>query len=178
MNLQDNHFALFGFAERFALDVDALDRAYRDVQAQVHPDRFARASAVEQRVALQWATRANEAYRALRDPLQRAIYLCTLRGQDPADEHDTRMPQAFLMQQLEWRETLDDARAAGDAAAIERLDDALEIMRTGLRDDVERALDRDADAPRAAERVRQWMFVERFADDVQRARHAVVVAAS
>ena len=169
MNIQDNHFALFGLPERFGLDAAALDRAYRDVQMKVHPDRFAASGAAEQRVALQWATRANEAYRVLRDPLQRAIYLCTLRGEDPADEKNTNMPQAFLIQQLEWREALDDARQSIDADAIDGLRGKLDAAREGLRDDVERALDQDDDAPRAAERVRLWMFVERFGDDVRSA---------
>jgi molecular chaperone HscB len=173
MNIQDNHFALFGLLERFGLDAVALDRAYREVQTQVHPDRFAGSGATEQRIALQWATRANEAYRVLRDPLQRAIYLCTLRGQDPADEQNTKMPQPFLMQQLEWREALDDAKANGDVAAIDGLRAELATMRATLQDDVTHALDRDGDALLASERVRLWMFVERFGEDVQDAKRQI-----
>lgn len=169
MDIDNNHFALFGLSERYALDAGALDRAYREVQTQVHPDRFANRGATEQRVALQWATRANEAYRVLRDPLKRAIYLCTLRGQDPADEHDTKMAQPFLIQQLEWREALDDARANQDAAAIDALRHELDAMRTTLTNEVEQALDRDDHADLASERVRRWMFIERFAEDVESA---------
>jgi molecular chaperone HscB len=172
MSIHESHFALFGLPERFALDAEALDRVYREVQMQVHPDRFARASAAEQRVALQWATRANEGYRALRDPLRRAIYLCTLRGRDPGDERDTAMAPDFLMQQLAWREALDDAKAAGDGAAIERLRAELDAARDAAARDVEQALDRDDDTGAACERVRRWMFVERFADDVRAARAA------
>jgi molecular chaperone HscB len=166
MDIQKNHFAFFALPERFAIDATALDAAYRDVQAQVHPDRFAHAGATEQRVALQFATRANEAYRVLRDPLKRAIYLCTLRGQDPADEHDTKMAGPFLMQQLEWREALDEARERGDQAAVAGLEAELQAMRARLQAETERALDHDADAALASERVRQWMFVERFGEDV------------
>jgi molecular chaperone HscB len=173
MDIQDNHFALFGLPERFGLDAAALDRAYREVQTQVHPDRFAGSGATEQRIALQWATRANEAYRVLRDPLQRAIYLCTLRGEDPADEQNTKMPQAFLMQQLEWREALDDAKANGDVASIDRLREELDAMRATLKDDVTNALDRDGDAPLASGRARLWMFVERFGEDVQAAKRQI-----
>jgi molecular chaperone HscB len=175
MDIQDNHFALFGLPERFALDAGALDRAYRDVQTRVHPDRFARSGAAEQRVALQWATRANEAYRVLRDPLQRAIYLCRLRGADPADEHDTRMPQAFLIQQLEWRDALDEARDGANPAAVDALRAELDAMRARLQGEVGRALDDDRDTALAAERIRQWMFVERFGDDVRAASRAAAV---
>ncbi len=166
MDIHDNHFALFGLPERFELDEAALDRAYRDVQTQVHPDRFAGGGAAEQRVALQWATRANEAYRVLRAPLRRAAYLCTLRGRDPADEHDTRMAQPFLMQQLEWREALDTARDGADPTAVEALRLQLEATRTTLHDEVGQALDEPAGLDAAVEHVRQWMFIERFADDV------------
>ena len=175
MDIQNNHFALFGLPERFAIDAAALDRAYRDLQKQVHPDRFAGQGAAEQRVALQWATRANEAYSALRDPLQRATYLCVLRGHDPVDERDTKMPQAFLMQQLEWREALDEARSSHDDGALDALRAQLDAKRAELREAVEHALDHDGDASVATERVRQWMFVERFGDDVRSAMQRVEV---
>ncbi len=165
MDIQDNHFAFFGLPERFAIDRAGLDRAYRDVQMQVHPDRFARAGATEQRVALQWATKANEAYRVLREPLSRAVYLCTLRGIDAADERDTRMAGPFLMQQLEWREALDAAREVADVAAIAGLRGELDAVRARLQAEAEAAFDAD-DTAAAVERVRQWMFVERFGEDV------------
>ena len=194
MDIQDDHFALFGLPERFELDGAALDVTYRDVLSRVHPDRFAGSGAAEQRVALQWATRANEAYRVLRDPLQRARYLCTLRGRDPADEHDTAMPPAFLMQQLDWREALDAARADDDPTAVEALRMQLEAARTAAREQFERAIvstgrktdglvdggvdgsveggaGEAANTPpvgleAAVAAVREWMFIERFAADV------------
>ena len=165
MEIQDSHFALFGLPERFDVDPARLDRAYRDVQTQVHPDRFARGDAAEQRVALQWATRANEAYRVLREPLQRAIYLCGLRGRDATDPHDTRMSPDFLMRQLEWREALDAARDGDDPAAVDALRAQLDAARAALQDEVAQSLARD-ELDVAVERVRQWMFVERFAEDV------------
>jgi molecular chaperone HscB len=181
MDIQDNHFAFFGFPERFALDRAGLDRAYREVQTQVHPDRFARAGATEQRVALQWATKANEAYRVLREPLSRAVYLCTLRGIDPADERDTRMAGPFLIQQLEWREALDAARSGGDAAAgaasIAALRGELDATRDRLQAETAAALDA-GDTAAAVERVRQWMFVERFGEDVAAASRQSAAAAA
>jgi molecular chaperone HscB len=173
MDIQANHFALFGLPERFAFDATALDRAYRELQTRVHPDRFAASGAAEQRVALQWATQANEAYRVLRDPLKRAIYLCGQKGHDPANETNTDMPQTFLIEQLEWREALADARSRDDRAALDELDRELAAARDALKSQIEAALDRDDDAARASGLVRQWMFVERFGEDVAATRDRV-----
>ena len=67
-----NHFDLFGLAPAFALESEALERSYREIQSRVHPDRFAHAGDAERRASLQWTTRVNEAYRTLKDPVQRA----------------------------------------------------------------------------------------------------------
>ncbi|CAB3789761.1 Co-chaperone protein HscB [Paraburkholderia caffeinitolerans] len=164
-SLSDSHFVLFGLPEQFTLDADSLANAYRAVQAQVHPDRFAAAGEAQKRVAMQWATRANEAYQTLRDPLKRATYLLHLRGIDVGAENNTAMEPAFLMQQMEWREAIEDAVGAKNV-------DALDALAAELRDD-ERVrfaklgalLDSGSNQP-AAEAVRQLMFVERVAAEV------------
>jgi len=101
-----NHFELFGLAPDFALDPEALERNYREIQSRVHPDRFAHAGDAERRASLQWTTRVNEAYRTLTDPVQRAKHILELHGVDVAFETNTQMPSDFLMQQLELREEL------------------------------------------------------------------------
>jgi molecular chaperone HscB len=121
MNLSANYFELFGLPVRFALDKVALDKAYRDLQAQVHPDRFANAEAAEQRVSMQKATRANEAYNALRKPLSRARYFLELHGVDLGTESNTAMPAEFLIEQMEWREAVEEARVGGDHHELEAL---------------------------------------------------------
>lgn len=160
----DNHFSLFGLPARFALDDAALETAWRDVAARVHPDRFATASAVERRVAMQWAARANEAYRVLRDPMQRARYLCEQAGVDLQTESNTSMDGAFLMQQMEWRELLDDARQ--DAQARERLDAELQAARHAMRQQLNELLDARQDHVAAARKVREWMFIEKLAQEL------------
>jgi len=163
--MMQNHFQLFNLPQRFALGAAALDAAYHEVQNQTHPDRFAHAGAAEKRVAMQWATRANEAYQTLKNPLSRAAYLCELNGVDLQTESNTAMPGAFLMQQMEWREAFDDALAAGDAAALERLERAIR----GARRDEEAAtgalLD-NGDFDAAAQGVRRLMFLDKFGRDV------------
>ena len=125
MNLQSNDFELFGVPERFAQDRAALDARWKELQKEAHPDKFAAQGVAAQRVAMQWSVRINEAYQRLKDPLRRAAYLCELHGA-PIQAHDnTAMPPAFLMQQMEWREALEDALVrvgrSGHGCAVYRL---------------------------------------------------------
>lgn len=172
--LVQSHFALFGLPEQFALDGPALERAYRAVQSQVHPDRFAAASAAKRRVAMQWSAQANEAYEVLRSPLKRAAYLCALRGLPVEGEASVAMPSDFLMQQMAWREQLEEALQAKDAQAIQRLDDEVAQQAQALEAGLASVLDApSSDLAQAARDVRKWMFVERFRQDVRTAGHAL-----
>ncbi len=170
MRDQTDHFALLGLPAQFTLDRPALDAAWRQAQAQVHPDRFAVGTPAERRVAMQWASQLNEAYRVLRSPLERARYLCEQAGQDLQVETNTAMSPAFLMQQLEWREALDDARAARDLAQLDTLGDELDAVRRTLVEQVRVLLDEQQDSAAAAARVREWMFLEKFSDEIDTAR--------
>ncbi|CAB3641737.1 Fe-S protein assembly co-chaperone HscB [Achromobacter pestifer] len=166
----DDHFSLFGLHARFDLDAQALESAWRAVAAQVHPDRYATASPAERRVAMQWAARANEAYRVLRDPLLRARYLCEQAGVDLQTESNTSMDTAFLMQQMTWREMLDDAR--DDADALVALQAELDEARVAMRATLTRLLDNERDYATAGLRVREWMFVEKLAEELAHAQPA------
>ena len=170
MRLDDDHFTLFGLAPRFALDRAALDARWRALQGEVHPDRFAAEGAAAQRVAMQWALRVNEAYAVLKDPLKRGAYLCELRGAPIAAENNTAMPASFLMQQMEWREQLDDARGL---AAVQRLDDEIARQETELLQRLQHLLDEAGDAAQAAQQVRALMFVARFRQDIDRRLEAL-----
>jgi len=169
MNPRDTHFSLFGLPEHFEVDDDALNAAYRTVQSQAHPDRYAHAGDAERRVAMQWATRANEAYQTLRDPLKRATYLLHLKGIDVQAENNTAMPPAFLMQQMEWRESLGDAKAERD---IDALDTLLAMLRKEKRmryAALAGLLNGDGNSAAAADAVRQLMFIEKIERDTAEA---------
>ena len=166
-----DHFELFGLPPRFALDLDALERAYKEVQGHVHPDRFASGTAAERRVAMQWATRANEAYTTLRSPQKRAAYLVERAGVPINAETNTAMPPAFLMQQMEWREALDEAR--GDPAALNDVRATMNDERDELLGAIGHAIDEVQDWTRAAALVRQLMFIDRFASEIGHADEAV-----
>lgn len=163
MNLSSDDFELFGIPRRFAQDRAALDARWRALQAEVHPDRFASEGALSQRVAVQWAVRVNEAYQRLKDPLRRAAYLCELNGMPVDAENNTAMPPAFLMQQMEWREALDEAAGVQQVEAL--ADDVAAHRRAALAA-LEQAIDAHGDWAAASQQVRALMFVERFAEDV------------
>lgn len=163
-----NHYELFDLPQRFAVDLGALEAAYRKVQNQVHPDKFTNGTDSEKRVALQWAARANEAYQTLKNPFRRAAYLCELNGVDLQIESNTSMPPEFLMQQMTWREELEDAKSASDTAALARLDKALQEARKSRVAQIGELLDAgDYDA--AGRYVRQLMFLDKFDEEVQSA---------
>ena len=163
MNLQSNDFAIFGLPERFALERGDLDERWKALQAQAHPDRFASADPTTQRQSMQWSVRINEAYQRLKDPVRRAAYLCELRGVPIAAESNTAMPADFLMQQMAWREALEEA---ADAAAVEELADEVATARRTRLQALTETADNAQDFPALAQQVRALMFVERFARDV------------
>ena len=146
MNLQSNDFELFGLPQRFAQERAAIDARWKALQREAHPDRFAAQGATAQRLAMQWSVRINEAYQRLKDPLKRAAYLCELGGAPIQAESNTAMPAAFLMEQMAWREALEEARSAAE---------------------LEQLLDAQSDCQQAAQQVRALMFIERFASDVE-----------
>ena len=164
MRLDDNDFVLFGVPERFAQDRARLDERWKQLQREAHPDRHAAQGAAAQRVAMQWSVRINEAYQRLKDPLKRAAYLCEQRGAPIHAESNTAMPTAFLMQQMQWREALDDAATEADLDALAR---ELSAARAQVLAHIERLLDEAQDAAAAAHEVRALMFIERFDHDVQ-----------
>ncbi|HEX6321919.1 MAG TPA: Fe-S protein assembly co-chaperone HscB [Burkholderiales bacterium] len=161
-----SHFELFGLAPAFALDRQALERSYREIQSRVHPDRFASAGDAERRASLQWTTRVNEAYRVLTDPVQRAKHILELHGVDVAFETNTQMPTDFLMQQLELREELEGAVAGKDAAALDGLRAGLSKSKALLENEIAEAIDARKDYAGAADLVRKLMFLDRLDQEV------------
>ena len=161
-----SHFELFGLQPAFTLDHEALERAYREIQSRVHPDRFAHAGDAERRASLQWTTRVNEAFRTLKNPVQRASHILALHGVDVAFETNTAMPEAFLMQQLELREALDNARRSKDAKALDALQKSIERDKQTLEAALARRIDVDKDYPAAAGLVRELQFLEKLEAEI------------
>jgi molecular chaperone HscB len=171
ISLQASDFELFGLQPTYALDRKRLDVQWKSLQREAHPDRFASEGASAQRVAMQWSVRINEAYNRLKDPLKRAAYLCDLNGAAVNAENNTSMPPAFLMQQMEWREALDDCKAikapASKIDALEKLLDEVDSSHAEALEQMAKLIDADHNFTAAVGQVRALMFIEKFSQEVQ-----------
>jgi len=161
MDFRADHFSLFGLSRGFRLDLSDLDSRYRDIQAQVHPDRFANAGDAERRLSMQWATHANEAYQKLIKPLERAKYLLHLAGHDIQAESNTAMPADFLMEQMEWREAVMEARNGRDHHELEHLHNRLRSDIIARYENLGILFDQ-GDSAQATDLVRRLMFLEKL----------------
>ena len=163
ISLQANDFELFDVPVQYAQDRTQLDARWKALQREAHPDRFAAEGAAAQRVAMQWSVRINEAYQRLKDPLKRAAYLCELQGEPVQAENNTSMPASFLMQQMEWRETLEDTDSA---QGLEALAGVVAAEQRRVQLELARLLDEAKDPRQAVGQVRALMFIERFTQEV------------
>jgi len=161
----DDYFALFQLKPQFKIDRQALESAYLTVQQKVHPDMHAQASDSDKRVSMQLSALANSAYRTLMNPIQRGLYMCSRNGVDPQLETNTAMPAQFLMQQMEWRETLDDVR--DQPSELDQLYKEVEQTRANLLKEVELAIDEANDFDLAAKQLRALLFIDKFSAELE-----------
>lgn len=168
----DDYFRFFGLEQQFNIDLSALDQAYLAIQKEVHPDRHARGSDTEQRLAMQMATLANTALQTLKNPIQRGLYLCQLHGVDALLETNTAMPAAFLMKQMEWRESLEDQDE--DLGALEALAEEVDQSKRDTLVEITQAIDAAKNYERAAELLRGLLFIDKFALELDEAISALV----
>ena len=168
----DDYFRFFGLEQHFNLDLSALDQAYLAIQKEVHPDRHARGSDTEQRLAMQMATFANTAFQTLKNPIQRGLYLCQLHGVDARLETNTAMPAAFLMKQMEWRENLEERE--DDLGALEALAQEVDQSKRDNLVEITQAIDSAKNYERAAELIRGLLFIDKFALELDDAISALV----
>lgn len=101
-----NYFELFSLPTSFSIDQIQLSVTYRELQKQYHPDKFVMQSDAERLRAMQKSTEINDAYQTLKNSSLRAQYMLLLSGLDIALEQKTLQDTSFLMQQMEWRETI------------------------------------------------------------------------
>jgi molecular chaperone HscB len=161
----DDYFALFQLKPQFKIDRQALESAYLTVQQKVHPDMHAQASDSDKRVSMQLSALANSAYRTLMNPIQRGLYMCSRNGVDPQLETNTAMPAQFLMQQMEWREALDDVR--DQPSKLDSLYKEVEQTRENLLKEVEATIDGANDFKMAAKQLRALLFIDKFSAELE-----------
>ena len=166
MDFLQTYFQLFDLPATYALDRERLDTAYRELQNKVHPDKFAAQPEAEQRVAMQWATKVNEAYQTLKQPISRGVYLLQLQGIDAMAAHNTSIAPAFLMQQMTWREAIDEARNAKDIAVLDRLQAELNQAYRVVDGELASLLDVDRNVVAATESVRKLKFMDKLLAEV------------
>ena len=161
----DDYFALFQLKPQFKIDRQALESAYLTVQQKVHPDMHAQASDSDKRVSMQLSALANSAYRTLMNPIQRGLYMCARNGVDPQLETNTAMPAQFLMQQMEWREALDDVR--DQPSKLDDLYKEVEQTRANLLKEVEVTIDEANNFELAATQLRALLFIDKFGAELE-----------
>ena len=172
----DDFFAFFNLKPQFKIDRQELESSYLTVQKAVHPDLYATGSESEKRISMQLATFANGAYRTLKDPISRGLYICGKNGIDPQLETNTSMPAEFLMQQMEWREAL---AQAGSSHEVEALEAEVKTAVTSMTAQLHRQLDETPDArlgaAEAAQTVQRLMFLSKFQQDIDRKMDALQI---
>lgn len=164
--LKRNYFEFFSLPAQFDIDEQALEQAFRRLQSSMHPDRFVNSGDAEKRYAMQLATKANQAHQILNSPLQRARYLCELNGQDVGADDNTAMPAQFLIEQMGWHEALDEVRETPDAVRLKELIDQNLTAQLALQETLRQSIDQQQDYAAAADAVRQYMFLDRFAQQL------------
>lgn len=168
--LGKNYFELFGLPVTFDVDVADLASRYRELQRRFHPDRFASATETERRLSLQMTAQLNAAYQTLRDVVARGRYLLALQGIDTGEDTDTAMDPGFLMEQMELRETLDEARSASNqgerlGALHQHVDDLFEARSADLRGCFSQATDEARG--KARNLVREMQFLQKLVHEIE-----------
>ena len=159
------YFNLFQLEPSFNIDTEALEQTYRTLAARFHPDKFASASAFEQKQAVMMSSTINDAYRTLKSPIDRAAYLLKSQNIDAdAPEHTSFSPE-FLMQQMEWRETLMDAQMEQNHDAIRALDQEIQEVQSNLYQDLQQAFEQQ-DYESAAQWVRHGRFLNKLRNEI------------
>ncbi len=168
-NAQNDYFELFSLPEQFAVDTKLLEANFRKIQSASHPDRFVNANATDKLASMQLATLSNEAYSTLKNAALRAKYLLEKQGIDAVADTNTALPLDFLMEQMEWREQLEDAKAAKDIAAMDKLLSQLRAESKALEHELSSLIDDKRDYITATEATRKLIFIDKVCSDIQQA---------
>jgi molecular chaperone HscB len=160
--MTQNPFALLGLTESFELDVLDLEKRVREVQRNDHPDRAT--TPLERRLRMGRAVDVNEAFRTLKDDLSRAKALLALRGVDVNGNEQPAEPD-FLMEVMELREALGDAREAKRLAEVSQLGARVEVLCAATKAEFSARFSKD-DFAGARSTLAKLRYYRRFLDEV------------
>ena len=166
--MPQSYFELFTLEPAFDIDLTLLESHYRKIQSESHPDRFVNASSSEKLKSMQMATQANAAYQVLKNPASRAKYLLEQQGIEAISETNTAMPADFLMQQMEWRETLEDAKAAKNINAVDQLLNEIKQEAQSLNKTLVLLIDEKQDYASATDATRKLIFIDKVCADIHK----------
>lgn len=172
-----NYFELFKFSPAFDIDTAVLAERYRELQRAVHPDKFAHDTEQQKLLSVQRTAQVNDGYQTLKDPIRRAEHMLSLRGIDLSHETTTVKDTVFLMQQMEWREALEDIRHSTDPQeSIDELYQSFAEYRAKLTHMLTAQLNssKDEDALLAADQVRKLKFMAKLHDELTRIEDALL----
>lgn len=166
-----NFFELYGLPQQFEIDLVKLSVAYKALAQVTHPDKFATGSQSEKLRAVQKSAQVNDGYQTLKSPVSRAEHILELRGLDLKHEQQTLQDTAFLMQQMELREQLDDVDSSADPmSSLALLEQDISNQIKQMIDELKRLLEPNgAEANKnAADQVRKLKFLYKLRVEIER----------
>lgn len=166
-DITQDYFAFFSLEKLFDINLNILEEHFRAIQSASHPDRFVTANASEKRASMQLATFANSAYLTLKHPESRAKYLLELHGIEAVAETNTAMPASFLMQQMEWREAIEDAKQANNISALDALLADMHAEAKSLYVNIRQYIDIEKNYIGAVNDVRKLIFINKVCADMR-----------
>lgn len=171
MDQRNNYFSIFGLPIQFELDLSKLTERYRDLQKQLHPDKFASSSSSERTLSVQQAALINDAYAVLKSPLLRAKYLLELNGVALNEESNSIMDAEFLMQQMEMREALESVKTASDPLGmLDQIADQIDVQLNELKSRITKLFaENNKNFDAIADEVRKWQFFSRLQIEIDEA---------
>lgn len=164
-----NYFELFAVPMTFDLDLQRLSENYQSLQKLTHPDKFAGQSEQQQRLAVQKNAQVNDGYQILKSPISRAEHILSLRGIELANETQTMQDMTFLMQQMQWREALEESGSSTDPqSVIDDLIDEVDTARKKISKNIlcQFELNTDEANQAVAEDVRKLKFIDKMHDEI------------
>ena len=160
------YFQLFNLPEQYPLDTAALEQRYRALAAQFHPDKHTTANPFEQKQALMMSATLNQAYATLKSPIDRAAYLLQQHNINPDDPHNTQIDPEFLMQQMQWREALANAKIDNNQDKIQQIKQEVQQNYQQLLVQLQQQFEQQ-DYANASHNVRQGRFLNKLLREIQ-----------